>query len=517
MLCAVVGCASEPSRPVGKWGHRAPTPRTFRPVCLSFWRELTHDAETLARMSEPHKIRRRFAFLASAFEGSGGFAPDVSVQTDSSGASVHYLTGPCELVRHPREPLSRFAQRAALATYENHLSSAVGRFVGFLIRRRPERTGADMTLPAMLAQDADMQGNSLDDFWAHFAADCVARGSMLLVFDLPPSQAETAGEQIRTRAVPYIRSVPPEALVEYEMDGDTGRFSSACLEGCECINGKHQQVRRVYTRDGWQILIRDDDGATDTGGWRVHDEGRHSLGACQVLAMTEDGRPFPVVGRYAQVADLSRAIYNIGSEIREVSRARGFPLLALQTPKGSEPIEAGALQGTISVHGMLTYAGERPGYISPDNAPVEALQADIARMEASIARITCDTATAAGAQAESGIARRLRFDALNAQIASFAGQLRRLEARVWELYAIATRAPARVSVTWPTDYNLADVAAELDILALMEASSFPPEILDLKRRAIVAAEFDNADEATKAAISAAFDDATRNTQPAPTE
>lgn len=512
MLCAVVGCTSEPSRPVGKWGHRAPTPRTFGPVRLRFGRKLTHDTETLARMSEPHKIRRRFGFLASAFNGSGGFAPDVSIQVDSVGASTYYLTGPCELVRHPREPLGRFAQRAALATYENHLASAVGRFVGFLVRRRPERTGADMPLPALLAQDADMQGNSLDDFWAHFAADCVARGSMLLVFDLPPSQAETAGEQIRTRAVPYIRAVPPEMLAEYEMDGDTGTFTRAVLEGCELIGGDHLQVRRTYTREGWFISVMDPQAP---GGWRVIDEGAHSLGQCQVLAMTEDGRPFPVIGRYAQVADLSRAIYNIGSEIREVSRARGFPLLALQTPEGSEPIEAGALQGTISVHGMLTYAGERPGYISPDNAPVEALQADIARMEASIARITCDTATAAGTQAESGIARRLRFDALNAQIASFAGQLRRLESRVWELYAIATRAPARVSVTWPTDYNLADVAAELDILALMEAGGFPPEVLDLKRRSIVAAEFDNADEATKAAISAAFDDATRNTAPEP--
>ncbi len=465
-------------------------------------------------MSDFSQVRRKFAFIADALEGSGGFAPNVTVQTDTNGVTTYSLTGLCELVRHPREPANRYAARAALACYENHLSSAVGRFVGFLMRRQPERAGADAAMPALLAQDADMQGNSLDDFWRHFAVDAVARGSMLLVFDLPSEQPATAGEQIRARAVPYIRAAKPESVADYRLDPDTGLFADISLESVEEIDGKQRTVRRRYTRDGWQILVRDVSEAGQLGDWRVHDEGAHTLGQCQVLALTEDGRPFPVIGRYAQVADLSRGIYNVRSEIREIHRARGFPLLAMQTPPDSDPMDAGALQTTISVHGMLTYAGERPGYLSPDTGPVESLMAEEAEMKEAIARITDDAAVTSAGQAESGVARRMRFDALNAKIALFAGQLRRLEQRVWELYARATGAPARVSVTWPTDYNLADVAGELDILALMSGAGFPETVLDLKRRAIAATEFDNADDDTKALLAAAFDEAERNKPPA---
>ena len=73
-----------------------------------------------------------------------------------------------------------------------------------------------------------------------------------------------------------------------------------------------------------------------------------------------------------------------------------------------------------------------------------------------------------------------------------------------------------VQVSWPTDYNLADVLAELDILTLMQATGMPTAVLNEKRKAIVDIEFDAADEATKAALHAAIDEIEQEqVEPAP--
>ena len=107
-------------------------------------------------------FRDRFAFLAEAFTGQGGFAPRVTwlwetqSTTDQQGnviptvRRVPKLAAPCHLVPYPREGVEKFASRAALAVYENHLRDACERFCGFLGRRLPLRDGIDAPLVQLL-------------------------------------------------------------------------------------------------------------------------------------------------------------------------------------------------------------------------------------------------------------------------------------------------------------------------------------------------------------------------------
>jgi len=108
-----------------------------------------------------------------------------------------------------------------------------------------------------------------------------------------------------------------------------------------------------------------------------------------------------------------------------------------------------------------------------------------------------------GAQAESGLARKLRFERLNADLASFAHKLQQLELRMWRMFNHALGIEPRVSVSWPTDFNLVDTLAELDILREMMDTGFPEAVTTAKRITVVGGEFDAADEETKSMLLAA--------------
>lgn len=453
--------------------------------------------------------QRRFAFLASAYNATGGFAPHVTWSavpvTDEAGTytgtiNTPVLSGATELVRYSRESDAKFAARNAVLVYENHLEDAVGRFVGFLGRRPPTRDGIDSPLVQLMAEDADLKGTKLDLMLLAFAAEAKARGSMLLVIDTPAgTPATTLADQVKRRAVPYVRMAPPESVVDFRTDSESGLFVKVTLSGCEWWNDEKIKVERDYTTTGWRVRKAESD--------TVLAEGEHAFGACPVLPFTEDGTDFPRVGRYAQIADLSKRLMNARSERDEILRSQTFSLLTLQIPpEQASNFDAAKVGATIGVHSMLIHAGIQPAFIAPDSGPAETYAKNIDELERSILRIQRKSSTDSSTQAESGESRRLRFEELNSELATFARQLQLLESRMWALFKRATGLSSPITSTWPDDFNLADVMAELDVLTAMQTTGFPPKVLAEKRQSIAAVEFDRADEDTKTAIQQAINE-----------
>ncbi len=455
----------------------------------------------------------RFAFLADAFEGVGGFAPRTTwaqesiTTTDQNGAPVSLtrrvpkLSGPCHLTPYQRESNDKYAGRAALATYENHLRETVERYVGFLGRKRPARDGTDAPLVRLLLEDADMCGTPLDQFLTSFALKAKARGSMLLMLDMPDAPDGANGgdglgavmslqQQIEARMVPRLRAIAPEALKDFEVSDDTGLLDWAELNCTELVDGRPQACVRRWDAQGWQLRLVD----------KVLSEGPHPFGACPLLAFTESGDLFPVVGKYAQIADLSRDLFNLDSELREMLRSQTFSILTMQVPLEAsslfDPLKTSASIGTQS---MLVHQGATPAFVAPPNGPAEVYMAKIEQRQASIKRIAMDDASA-DTGTESGVARKLRFERLNADLATFASRLQALEARMWQMFHRAMGTQNRVVVTYPTDFNLVDSVGELDILTLMQAANFPAEVIAAKQCTIIDAEFDTLPDADKTAL-----------------
>lgn len=430
----------------------------------------------------------RFRFIGNALRGDGPFRPAI---TATSVGATH-------LVQYPRESEQKFARRNELAFYASPLAQASGRFTGYLSTRSPVRD-LPHALFTVVADDADGKGNGIDQFWQSFMVEAKARGSMLLLVDMPAiNAAANLADQVRTRTAPVWTGIPPELLTDYEI-GDDGRFTFAEFSGAwTAPDGKREACRWRFDSTTWQALSSE--------GGKVLAEGEHPLGQCPLLIFTEGG-DFPHFGPFASIADLSKRLFNLDSELDEILRAQTFSLLTMQVPDDSSSqakLDAAAVAGqTIGTNNLLVHSGSTPAFIAPPDGPARVYLDRIAGLQARIDEIALNVATPNAK--ESGIALQMRFQAINAELSRFASRMEDLERNAWELSRRWLEMTTSPGVQWPRDFNLLDVLAELQILAEMRANGMPEQVIAQQMRRIVSQQFVGADQAQQDEIQNAID------------
>lgn len=425
----------------------------------------------------------RFQFISEALNGDGGFAPVVS----NYGNTIQQqnLVSPrldtkTYLVQYPRESKDKFARRNQVCWYRNFLNPACVRFVGYLAKKPPIRQLNNPLLDT-LAQDCDWRGNSLDVFWSSFAIDAKARGSMLLLVDMPRVLPGTLADQVEQRAIPYLAAIPPERVVQYDLN-DQGRLARVAISELRDT----QEVWRVFDEQAWWIQRP---GNLDDTALRLEGD-VHGLGICPVLAFTENG-DFPHVGSYAQIADLSRRYFNAASERDEILRSQTFSLLTYQVPSDQVDFEAGTVAEAIGTHNMLVHRGDAPEFIAPPDGPATIYSEVLAQLEEAIRRVSLTVEQPT--QAESGVALSIRFQELNSALTHFARRMEDLERRMWDVVCRWLDLPDNTEVAWAKSYELADLALEMTVLNQMQASGFPPEVIQAEMKNIIGLQFATVD------------------------
>lgn len=434
----------------------------------------------------------RFKFIGFALNGDGPFRPLISYDSKARPIAV----ASSYLIQYPRESETKYARRNEIAWYASPLAQVVSRFTSYLASRTPVRSMANPLYEAM-ADDIDGKGNSIDVFCSEFMREAKARGSMLLLVDMPPSMAPTLDQQLRTRVAPYWTAIKPELLTDYEI-GDDGKFNYAEFSG----NFTKDDAKRVectwhFDREYWRAV---------DGMQRTLAEGEHPLNECPLLIFTEGG-DFPHFGPFAPIADLSRRMFNLDSELDEILRSQTFSLLTMQVSENStdaQKVQAAQVVGeTIGSSNLMVHSGSTPAFIAPPDGPARIYLDRIAALRDQINEI--GLVIASSSQRESGLALQMRFQTLNSELAKFASRMEDLEARAWELsrqWLGLTTAP---EVMWSRDFNMADVSNELDILASMQASAMPTEVIAEQQRRIVAVQFGGLDQVRQDQIHAAID------------
>lgn len=459
----------------------------------------------------PNASASRFEFIGHALRGDGLFRPQVVGNGFGADAGTTVvLSGPSALVRYPRESALKFARRNEVAYYSSPVMRACSRFVGYLATKPPQREIAGPDLYAVMAADIDGKGTPIDVFWQHFMVDFKARGTMLLQVDMPADLGANQEQQRRERLVPKWISIAPELVTDYQI-GDDGAFDFVVYSGeFEKPEGERVPCLWRFDRNSWK--------ATDLKQERTFAEGEHPLKACPVLIVTE-GAEFPSFGPFSAIADLSRRLFNAESELDEILRAQTFSLLHLAVPEGSsdtDKIAAAKVAGeTIGTNNLLIHTGSAPGFIAPPDGPARVYLDRIKQLKADIAEAGLDVATIG--QQESGLAMRMRFAQINAELSSFAGRMEGLERRAWAISALWLTFSVAPTVQWTRDFNLADVEQELRILTEMQGAAMPAPVIAHQQKRIVSVQFAAMEEEDMAEITAAIDERTREPrQPAPT-
>ena len=434
----------------------------------------------------------RFKFIGHALNGDGPFRPTVTY--DGLGRALSVSSS--YLIQYPRESEAKYARRNEIAFYASPLAQVVSRFTGYLASRQPVRVITNPIYEVM-ADDIDGKGNSIDVFWYQFARDAKARGSMLLLIDMPPAMAPSLGQQMQTRNAPYWTGILPELLTAYEI-GDDGKFLFAEFSG-----NFHQGDKRIactwyFDRTSWKAYDADK---------RILAEGEHPLSECPLLIFTEGG-DFPHFGSFASIADLSRRMFNLDSELDEILRSQTFSLLTMQVSEGStdqQKIQAAQTVGeTIGSSNLMVHSGSTPAFIAPPDGPARIYLDRIAAMRDQINDI--GLVIAGSSQRESGLALQMRFQSLNSELAKFAARLEDLERRSWYLSMEWLGLSTEPEVSWSRDYNMADVTAELDILSSMQATAMPAQIIAQQQRRIVSVQFAGLEQDKQDEIQSAIDE-----------
>jgi hypothetical protein len=435
----------------------------------------------------------RFRFIAHALNGDGPFRPEVSVTTLGTAS----LAGETYLVRYPRESEEKFARRNELAFYASPLAQACQRFAGYLTEKPPVRDLTANALYKTIADDCDGNGNAIDVFWSSFAVEAKARGTMLLLVDMPAEVPQNLAAQIQRRAVPYLSAIEPERVQEYEIGAD-GRFDHVEFAGTYKPEGAAETVAVTwrFTRASWSVRKA---GARD--GERLAG-GEHALGECPVILFSETGR-FPCFGPFAAIADIAKRLFNLDSELDEILRSQTFSLLTMQVTAESteeQKREAARTVGiTVGTNNLLLHTGSTPAFVAPPEGPARTYMDRAAKLQERIDEIGLTIASPQSR--ESGISLQMRFHAINAAVSKFSERMEDLERRTWELCRKWLGLQQAPTASWSRNFNIADIANEMDILTQMNANAMPREVIVEQQQRIVSLQFagsESLDEMTAA-------------------
>lgn len=391
----------------------------------------------------------RFTFIASALHGTKGFKDGTY------------------LVQYPRESDEKYEKRKAIAWYVNDLKEACLRFSGYLARKSPQRI-LNNPLLEEFAQDCDWKNNSLDVFWGSFTLDAKARGCMLLLVDMPSK--EQTDKQLVPRVIPYITSIAPEIVDSYTTD-DRGLINWIEITGTTIIDGKTVDIFRGWDTLKWWIRK----GAT------MLSQGDHNLGICPVIAFAEN--EFPQEGSFAQIADISKRLYNARSELDEILRSQTFSILTYQLPPQQMiPLDVATVAGQIGTHNMLIHSGETPSFVAPSSGPASTYLEVIENLQNKLDEIAHTVRPATG---DTGIALQYKFQQINSALSQWATKLLDIERKVWDLVCLWLGIENKTEVSWEKDFSTTDLQNELNILAAMQSGGFSLETLGAMRKRIL--------------------------------
>ena len=380
----------------------------------------------------------QFQLVADALDGGGGFY------------DFTYL------IQHPREPAEKYARRQALAWYDNRLKPACSGFVGYIDKKPPMRDFAGNEFAKAFADDCDKCGNSLSVWLSAFMCHAKARGTMFCLVDSPKERPSSQAEQQDKRAFSYLVMIRPENVSELALD-DFGNVLK--IRWYDCTGT--QTINRYWDTESWEVINGDS-----------KESGEHGLGFCPVVPFSEELQ-VPYVGSFAQIAAMSKRLLNMHSEKDELERSQTFSILNYVVPKdlrgAVKPADVAASVGTENL--LMSY--DTPAqFISPADGPLSLYMADILAMELRIDEVALKVTDSK--TAESGVARDMRFQALNAALVAFSTRMEDFERRVWSVFAATMGLPeSRTVVNWNKNYSLSDVKTEIENAASVESLGMP--------------------------------------------
>jgi hypothetical protein len=426
----------------------------------------------------------------------------VADDTDSTGGTdseidwkvskYHWHNGWYEsfLWKHETEKLEQYAERARRQIHLPLFQYVINVFSAGILRQPINREGATGAVWESYHSDIDMAGTDINAFVRQAMAMALVFGRVHAVTDrfAPQQESQNRQQQIDQGERAYSMIVSPLDILDWELD-QYGRFVWARIREPDLLPRRYDEEatqvvhqHRIWSRDRW-ILVRRKESMDGNGrkvgweqgaqGWKVAEEGTHSLGEVPIATLyaTKDGRPanMGIESPMATILDIDRDVLNKLSQLDQLEIDQAFSTLVYPEADGmaGPPMDLGSGRWLGYPQGASA-----PGYISPNPSIADGLwnriQAKIAaaRQLAGVSRGRAEYSK----EERSGLSLTLESEDKRNQLAWWAAALEEFDTQLhrhvarWEGLDDAPRAIV------PRNFDVKGMNAELSELLQLKST-----------------------------------------------
>ena len=383
------------------------------------------------------------------------------------------------LYRYVHELGPEFAERLRQTPMENHCTSVVHTYSGFIWRVPPKRSFGALEgnrAATALNGNADKEGGSLNEVMKEVQIWASVFGCVWVVMDKPAVRGATKGDEISRDIRPYLKVYFPVHVLDWRFEeSGSGSYELTYLKVRERVDGGNGSdnsgssggsagsgwVYRVWTRERvevWRVDGRDDEAV-------LVSEGVNEVGVVPAVVHynTKPLERGVTVSDLQDVARMQRSMYNDLSELGQMVRGSNHKTLVKN--KGDD---ASTGAGGVIVMHEDTVPEKKPYLLQADaEALLGLLQAIEMKVEMINRMAHLTPVRTYRSQVASGVAIETEFQILNTLLAEKAAQLAVTENQLFRIFCRWEGVDfdgANVVVTYPQRFELRDRRADLDFL-----------------------------------------------------
>jgi hypothetical protein len=394
------------------------------------------------------------------------------------------------LTRYQLETDAEYGARLKSTPYENHAKAVIDVYNSFLFQKVPERDlGSLEGMPEIesLLEDADMEGRSLDSFMKDVATWSGVFGHAWIMVVKPDINALTRADEIAAGVRPYLTLLTPLNVLDWRWErSESGYYDLRKVKYIEDINGSIQVIKEwtPETITTWVVNF-------DTRAVMSEETIPNPVGIVPAVCAYNSRSAVRGIGvsDIGDIADLSKSIYNMLSEVEQTIRLDSHPSL-VKTPETLASAGAGSI---IHMPENMD-PGLKPYLLEYNGASVQSIYQAIEHAVSAIDKMA-NTGGVRSTQTKpmSGIAMQTEFQLLNAKIAEKGNNLELAEEQVFQLIAMYCGMVWDGEISYPDSFSIQDEQQEYTNLQAAKAAATGPEALAVIDQMIIDLVTDDTD------------------------
>jgi len=332
-------------------------------------------------------------------------------------------------------PTDVYQGRLDNTPFDNHVRTTIDVYRSFLFRNAPRRElGALANNPFVQSwiKDVDLDGQGMDSFMKTALDWAMVYGNVWIGIDKPQYQANTMAEELAAGVRAYATMYTPQNVTNWHYTRSAnGRMSLSMLVVLEECGCEHDTIK-IWTPENCMRVkaSKAADGQYDE--ILETEEFVNPLGYVPFVNLVAQRTPVRGVGHslVADVADMSRSIYNKLSELEQNIRLSVHPTLVKTTETSAE----GGAGAVINIDDDLP-ADKNPYLLQPEGSSIQGILDSIQHDIDSIDRMSHLTAVRTKrTSSSSGVALQTERQLLNSLLSDLADNVNETEVKLWDIW-----------------------------------------------------------------------------------